>query len=114
MANATTSSLMSRSPFAMENSNARVVRRSNALLGWAYGHRFRYREAMGFGGPTAPLKAAGVTGALAAFMGAMSVPATRRLVDQFLPDPGEGPSEAARESGYFRVEVTARTTAGAR
>jgi short subunit dehydrogenase-like uncharacterized protein len=28
----------------MAGLNTRVVRRSNALQGWAYGRRFRYRE----------------------------------------------------------------------
>ena len=29
--------------------NTRIVRRSNALLGYAYGKDFRYSEAMSFG-----------------------------------------------------------------
>ena len=37
----------------MAGFNTRVVRRSNALQGWAYGRRFRYREVTGFG--AAPL-----------------------------------------------------------
>jgi short subunit dehydrogenase-like uncharacterized protein len=36
-------------PFVMASINTRVVRRSNALQGWAYGRRFRYREVRGFG-----------------------------------------------------------------
>src|SRR5438270_14022972 len=48
-------------PFVMEATNSRVVRRSNALQDWAYGHRFRYREAMGFRGATGPVKAAAPT-----------------------------------------------------
>ena len=35
-------------PFAMAGINTRVVRRSNALQGWAYGRQFRYREVTGF------------------------------------------------------------------
>jgi len=101
-------------PFVMEASNARVVRRSNALMGWRYGHRFRYREVMGFRGPTGPAKAAAVTGGLGVFMGAMLLPPTRALVDRFLPDPGEGPSEQTREKGYFRIEIATRTATGAR
>ena len=31
-------------PFMMAGINTRAVRRSNALQGWAYGRRFRYRE----------------------------------------------------------------------
>ena len=50
-------------PFAMAGINTRGVRRSNALQGWAYGRRFRYREVTGFGaGPAAPVLAA-MTGA---------------------------------------------------
>ena len=45
-------------PFAMAGINTRVVRRSNALQGWAYGRRFPYREVTGFGaGSTAPMLA---------------------------------------------------------
>jgi len=101
-------------PFVMEAANARVVRRSNALLDWGYGQRFRYREAMGFRGPTAAVKAVAVTGGLAAFAGAMMLGPTRGLVDRMLPEPGEGPSEKTRENGYFRVEIWTRTSTGAR
>ena len=34
-------------PWMMAGINTRVVRRSNALQGWAYGRRFRYREVTG-------------------------------------------------------------------
>ena len=47
-------------PWAMAGINTRVVRRSNALQGWAYGRRFRYREVTGFGaGPAAPTSRGG-------------------------------------------------------
>ena len=43
-------------PFVMASYNTRIVRRSNALTGWAYGRRFRYREVMAFqGAVTGPL-----------------------------------------------------------
>jgi len=101
-------------PFVMEATNSRVVRRSNALQDWAYGHRFRYREAMGFRGATAPVKAAALTGGLAAFAGSMMLSPTRALVDRMLPEPGEGPSEKTRQNGYFRIEIATRTSSGAR
>ena len=101
-------------PFVMEATNSRVVRRSNALQDWAYGHRFRYREAMGFRGATGAVKAAALTGGLAAFAGSMMFPPTRALVDRVLPEPGEGPSEKTRENGYFRIEIATRTSSGAR
>ena len=52
-------------PFVMAGINTRVVRRSNALQGWAYGRRFRYREVTGFGaGPAAPMVGTAVSAAL--------------------------------------------------
>jgi short subunit dehydrogenase-like uncharacterized protein len=101
--------------FVMAPFNTRIVRRSNALTGYAYGRRFRYREVMGYGrSPLAPLVAAGVTTGLAAGMAGMAFGPTRRLLDKVLPAPGTGPSEAVRERGHFRIEVVARTSTGAR
>src|SRR4051794_15260005 len=102
-------------PFVMSAFNTRVVRRSNALQGWAYGRRLRYREVMGFGsGIDAPVKAAAVTAGLAALVGGLSFGPTRELLDRFLPSPGEGPSEQTRNRGHFRLEIHGRTAAGAR
>ena len=102
-------------PFVMASANTRVVRRSNALQDWAYGRRFRYREVMAMGaGPLGLVKAAGVTGGLAAFGGAMAFGPTRNGLAHVLPKPGEGPSEQARANGYFRIEIHTRTSAGAR
>jgi len=101
-------------PFVMAPSNTRVVRRSNALLDWTYGREFRYREVMAFRGTTAPLAAAGLTAGLAGFVGLMSMSPTRSLLDRFLPEPGEGPSEKTRQNGRFRIEVTSRTASGRR
>ncbi len=102
-------------PFVMAAANTRVVRRSNALSGWSYGRTFRYREVMGFGtSALAPVLATGMSVGLAAGMAAMSFGPTRSLLGAVLPKPGEGPSEAARRNGYFRIEVVSRTTTGAR
>jgi short subunit dehydrogenase-like uncharacterized protein len=102
-------------PFVMAAANTRVVRRSNALSGWSYGRRFRYREVMGFGtSPLAPVLAAGTSIGLAAGMAGMAFAPTRMVLDRILPAPGEGPGESARRNGHFRVEVVARTTSGAR
>ena len=101
--------------FVMAPFNTRIVRRSNALTGYAYGRRFRYREVMGYGrSPLAPVIAAGVTTGLAAGMVGMSFGPTRALLDRVLPAPGSGPSQAVRERGHFRIEVVARTSTGAR
>jgi short subunit dehydrogenase-like uncharacterized protein len=102
-------------PFVMAPFNTRIVRRSNALTGWSYGRRFRYREVMGVGSsPLSPVLATGMTAALAAGMAGMAFAPTRKVLDRVLPAPGEGPSEQARRNGRFRVEVVARTSTGAR
>jgi short subunit dehydrogenase-like uncharacterized protein len=101
-------------PFVMAATNTRVVRRSNALLDWDYGRRFRYREVMGFeDSPIGFAKAAGMTGGLAAFAGAMSWSQSRALLDRVLPSPGEGPSEKTRNNGLFRIEIHGQTSTGA-
>jgi short subunit dehydrogenase-like uncharacterized protein len=95
--------------------NTRIVRRSNALQDWAYGRDLRYGEVMGVGrGPVAALTAAGVTAGLAGGLALMSFGPTRSLLDRVLPTPGTGPSEEAREKGWFRMEVDAATESGRR
>jgi short subunit dehydrogenase-like uncharacterized protein len=65
------------------------------------------------GGPAAPLAAGAVSGVLGALTVGMALPPTRALLDRVLPKPGEGPSEQARERGFFRVDVHSRTSSGA-
>lgn len=102
-------------PFFMGVVNTRVVRRSNALQGHAYGRHLRYRELMLTGGlPLGPVKAAATAGGMAALVAGLSVPPTRKLLDRVLPDPGEGPGEDARRNGFFRVTVHTTTSEGAR
>ncbi len=102
-------------PFIMGSINTRAVRRSNALQDWAYGPRFRYREVMGFGsGPVAALQAGAIAGGVGALVAGLSIPPARAVLDRVLPSPGEGPSEKQREQGFFRIEIHARTSSGAR
>ena len=102
-------------PFLMAGFNTRIVRRSNALLGWAYGRKFRYREVTGFGaGPAAPLRALAVTAAFTALQAGLALRPSRALLRPVLPEPGEGPGEKTRRTGFFRLEVHTRTSTGAR
>jgi short subunit dehydrogenase-like uncharacterized protein len=102
-------------PFIMGSINTRAVRRSNALQDWAYGPRFRYREVMGFGsGPVAALQAGAIAGGAGALLAGLSIAPARAVLDRVLPSPGEGPSEKQREQGFFRIEIHARTSSGAR
>lgn len=102
-------------PFVMAAANTRIVRRSNALRGWAYGRSLRYGEVMGVArGPAGAVMAGATTLGLGLFAGAMAFRPTRRLLDRVLPAPGTGPSEATRANGWFRSQVTARTENGHR
>ncbi len=102
-------------PFIMGSINTRVVRRSNALQQWAYGPRFRYREVMGFGsGALAAMQAGAVASGVGALAVGLSVAPVRAALDRVLPSPGEGPGERQRERGFFRIEIHARTSSGAR
>jgi len=102
-------------PFVTGPYNSRVVRRSNALLDYAYGRGLRYREVMGVGGgPAAPVLAGAVAGGVVALEAALNRKPTRALLDRVLPKPGTGPSDKTRESGHFRIEIHTRTSTGAR
>ena len=101
-------------PFVMGSVNTRVVRRSNALLGHAYGRQLRYREfVLGGSSPFGLSKAATIAGGTAALVAGLSFPITRQLVDRVLPDPGEGPSEEQRKAGFFRIDTHTFTSGGA-
>ena len=100
-------------PFVMARINTRVIRRSNALLGWAYGRRFRYREVMRTGpGVAGRAKALGVAGGLGALAGGLALPPTRFVLDRVLPDPGEGPSDDMVRNGFFELEIHATAASG--
>ena len=105
-------------PFVMAAVNTRIVRRSNALLGYAYGRRLEYAEQMSMGRSfAAPVAAAMAAGGNAATMALGSRYFDRlpsRLVERIAPKPGTGPSERAREQGHYTVETYTTTTTGAR
>jgi short subunit dehydrogenase-like uncharacterized protein len=93
-------------PFMMAAINTRIVRRSNALLGYAWGKDFRYSECQAFsGGPGGLLGATALTLGFGVFFALASTGPTRGLVAKLLPAPGEGPSQAEREAGFFVVKL---------
>lgn len=94
-------------PFVMAGINTRVVRRSNALMGDAYGRDFRYSESTSTG---RGLKGRVAANALAlgstAFTGALTVSPLRKvLVKRVLPAAGDGPNKQAREDGFFKIKI---------
>lgn len=102
-------------PFVMAPFNTRIVRRSNALQGWAYGRSLQYGEVSGVArGPAGAAIAGGLALGMRMFAGAMALPPTRAVLDRVLPAPGQGPSVSTQQKGWFRAEVTARTERGHR
>jgi short subunit dehydrogenase-like uncharacterized protein len=104
--------------FVMAPANTRIVRRTNALMDYAYGRRFEYAEQMSLGRSfAAPVAAAVATGGNAAVFGLGTryfnrLP--RSLVERIAPKPGTGPSERAREQGHYTVETYTTTATGVR
>ncbi|WP_067974612.1 saccharopine dehydrogenase family protein [Mycolicibacter icosiumassiliensis] len=104
--------------FAMAPVNTRIVRRSNGLLDWAYGRRFRYSEHMSVGSSAAAPALSG----LATGMGKATFAVGGNLLrlvpagwlERVLPKPGTGPSRSRRENGYYRIETYTTTSSGAR
>jgi short subunit dehydrogenase-like uncharacterized protein len=87
-------------PFLMAAVNTRVVRRSNALLGFPWGRDFRYDEAML---SSSRMHATGNSIAAGTGMLALALRPGRKLAQRFLPAPGEGPSRKQREAGHYEI-----------
>ena len=92
-------------PFFMSPMNTKVVRRSNAILGYRYGRSFRDEEAI-FTGRGATGWALALLGALGTrlFMITMRMSPTRHLLKKFvLPKSGEGPDQEMREKSAYEI-----------
>ena len=99
-------------PSPMAPVNERVVRRSNALLGYPWGREFRCTEVVPTGsGVRGAATAALIAAGLAGFKTAMSIDTLRGGIREYVfPDPGEGPTRAAAMDGSFTVRVRGRGT----
>ncbi|MES2008129.1 MAG: saccharopine dehydrogenase NADP-binding domain-containing protein [Pseudomonadota bacterium] len=101
-------------PFVMAAINERVVHRSNALSGKAYGNPFTYDEAMLTGvGFKGRLTALTIVAGLGAFLAGAVISPIRAVMERFLlPKPGEGPSPAAQLAGRYDLRFLGRTEGG--
>ncbi|ENU91545.1 hypothetical protein F971_02637 [Acinetobacter vivianii] len=101
-------------PFVMAAVNERVVHRSNALSGNAYGSNFSYNEAILTGdGLKGHFKALGVVSGLGVFMlAAVSKPVSQLMERYMLPKPGEGPTPEQQRTGRFDLRFIGKSEAG--
>lgn len=101
-------------PFFMGPMNTKIVRRTNALLGYAYGENFRYDEARVVGdGLSGRIKAKAEALGYVAFVSSMSVAPTRGLIEKHvLPASGEGPDQETRESGQWSIVLIGKMDDG--
>ena len=97
-------------PFIMATINTRIVRRSHSLLGYRYGPSFRYSEVIGFNkGFKGMIQAQTASFGLGLAVVLMMFRPTRALLFRtIIPKPGQGPSRATREHGYFKTRLLAR------
>ncbi|MTI12736.1 saccharopine dehydrogenase family protein [Sansalvadorimonas verongulae] len=101
-------------PFVMAAINTRIVHRSNALSGNAYGDDFLYEEAMLTGREfKGRMRSITMVASLGAFMAGIVFKPTRWLMENYmLPKPGEGPSPQAQEKGFYDLRFIGRTPDG--
>ena len=91
-------------PFVMAAINTKIVRRSNALSGYAYGKDFMYDEATLSGkGLKGKFRAYVSALPLALLMSAKPGSFLKKIIDIILPKPGEGPNKDKRESGFYNL-----------
>ena len=102
------------SPFVMAQVNTPIVLRSNALLDNAFGQDFHYDEAILTGSGIAGWTVAqGLKAGLTSFGLATAIPPIRWLLEhQVVPAPGQGPSEEARERGFYDLRFWGQTAQG--
>ena len=101
-------------PFMMAAINTRIVHRSNALSGKAYGEQFYYQEATLTGDSKAGEKRAKrmATGSKL-FNLATAISPIRWLLERFvLAKPGEGPSPEEQLNGEFDLRFRGQTEQG--
>lgn len=98
-------------PFIMATANTRVVRRSEALLALrqeSYGSNFTYQEHAYHKSWLSAVSSFLLTGLSVLVL----LSPLKRLVKPLLPKPGEGPSEAVQENGWFDCKFIAESEDG--
>jgi short subunit dehydrogenase-like uncharacterized protein len=71
-----------------------------------------YREFLKYDAPFAAVKCVMTSAGIGLFGATMQVPSLFRLVERLLPKPGEGPSEAQMDRGWFACQLIGRSSEG--
>jgi len=100
-------------PFLMSAINTRIVRRSNALMGFLYGEDFAYSETMATGkGVGGSVAAASIASGFATFGLVALTGAGRKILGWMLPSQGEGPKVDPENPGFYIIEFHGETEDG--
>ncbi len=97
-------------PFLMAGINTRIVRRSNALMDFAYGQDFSYTETMPTGpGASGYLTAKAISTAIKS-IAFMSITALgRSVLGVFIPAQGSGPKVDPEDPGFYLIHFHGET-----
>ena len=90
-------------PFIMAGINTKIVRRSNALINFQYGKNFRYDEAMIAGKGISGFWKAILAVFPLAIVGLNPNSFLKKIINSFMPKPGEGPGVEKRKNGFYNL-----------
>jgi short subunit dehydrogenase-like uncharacterized protein len=93
-------------PSIMASANTRVVRRSNAVLGYPYGRNFRYEEFLVAGpGVRGLASATALTLGTLAAVTSLALPPLAAITRRLMAQPGGGMNAAQLAAGSFAMEL---------
>ena len=90
-------------PFIMAGINTKIVRRSNALSNFQYGKEFTYEEATMAGKGISGFWKAILALFPLAMIGINPNSFLKKIVNSFMPKPGEGPGLEKRKNGFYNL-----------
>jgi len=100
-------------PFLMAGINTRIVRRSNALMGFTYGEEFSYTETMatakGIAGYTT---AKAISSAVKGIVLTSLTGVGRSFLGFVLPSQGQGPKVDEQDPGFYHIQFNGDTSDG--
>lgn len=100
-------------PFIMASINTRIVRRTNAVLGFVWGKDFQYSETLVTAkGAKGYAIAMGIAAGFIAFGAVALTGLGRKLLGVALPSQGEGPKVDPENPGFYTIDFHGETASG--